>query len=112
MPEDLHLETDAGPAHEDEVPAEQRVMPIKSSRGTTDMVDAAQELIEQSRRRRDGGVAIPAPTGELSLAHGTCQDSRVEIPHAPPALGMTLWGYEHPRLDSPPPSHRITLGIF
>jgi hypothetical protein len=55
MPEDLHLETDAGPAHEDEVPAEQLVMRIKSSRDTTDMVDGAQKLIEPSRRRRDGG---------------------------------------------------------
>jgi len=55
MPEESHLAADLGPAHDEEVPAEQLVLRIKSSRDTTDMVDAAQELIGQSRRRRGSG---------------------------------------------------------
>ena len=112
MPEYLHLETDAGPAHEDVVPTGQLVMPVKSSRDTTDMVDAAQDLIGPSRRcaRRRGN---PGANGRVVSCAQGLHDSRVAIPHTPPTLGMTLWGDEHPRLDSPPPlSHRITLGIF
>jgi hypothetical protein len=35
------------------LPVEQLVSRIKTSRATTDLTDAAQQLIEQSRRRRD-----------------------------------------------------------
>jgi hypothetical protein len=52
-PEDLHPDSDTGPAPDEELPVEQLVSRIKTSRATTDLTDAAQQLIEQSRRRRD-----------------------------------------------------------
>jgi hypothetical protein len=55
MPEDLHPDSDTGPAPDEDLPVEQLVSRIKTSRATTDLADAAQQLIEQSRRRRDSG---------------------------------------------------------
>ncbi len=53
MPDDLHPEADTDSSPEEEVPVEQLLSRIKFSRDTLDLVDAAQQLIEQSRRRRD-----------------------------------------------------------
>lgn len=55
MPEDLHPNTDSAAAPDEEAPVEQLIERIKSSRDTADTADAAQELIEQSRRRRNSG---------------------------------------------------------
>ncbi len=53
MPDDLRPDADTDTSPEEEVPAEQLVSRIKTSRDTPDLVDAAQRLIEQSRRRRE-----------------------------------------------------------
>ena len=55
MPEDLHPDSDTGAAPDEDLPVEQLVSRIKTCRTTTDLADAAQQLIEQSRRRRDSG---------------------------------------------------------
>ncbi len=53
MPDDLHPDADTDSSSEEEVPVEQLVSRIKSTRDTPDMVEAAQKLIDQSRQRRD-----------------------------------------------------------
>jgi hypothetical protein len=53
MPDDLHPEVDTDSSPQEDVPVEQLISRIKTSRDTPDMVDAVQKLIEQSRRRRE-----------------------------------------------------------
>lgn len=53
MPEDLHPDSDMRPTPDEDLPVEQLVSRILTSRATTDLADAAQQLIKQTRRRRD-----------------------------------------------------------
>jgi hypothetical protein len=52
MPEDAHCQSEILPSADDDVPVEQLVTRIKSSRATANTADAAQQVIEKSRRRR------------------------------------------------------------
>jgi hypothetical protein len=53
MSDDAHLEEESLSNSDDDVPVDQLVTRIKSSRATSDTADAAQQLIDKSRRRRE-----------------------------------------------------------
>ena len=52
MPEDAPRESEILPGTDDDVAVEQHITRIKSSRATANTADAAQQVIEKSRRRR------------------------------------------------------------